>query len=74
MRLRTESFYFACQVQRFSNFYVASLCQKKEYGPTRSIVRRIGTILSLEPYPRPYFQVSNLLSYVYFICLYFLVS
>uniref|UniRef100_A0A8C3VHK0 Mitochondrial fission regulator n=1 Tax=Catharus ustulatus TaxID=91951 RepID=A0A8C3VHK0_CATUS len=53
---------------------VTSLCQKKEYGPTRSIVRRLGTILSLEPYPRPYFQVSNLLSYVYFICLYFLVS
>ncbi|XP_032911865.1 mitochondrial fission regulator 2 isoform X2 [Catharus ustulatus] len=35
---------------------VTSLCQKKEYGPTRSIVRRLGTILSLEPYPRPYFQ------------------
>ncbi|NWI35943.1 MTFR2 regulator, partial [Picathartes gymnocephalus] len=35
---------------------VTSICPKKEYGSTRSIVRRLGTILSLEPYPRPYFQ------------------
>uniref|UniRef100_A0A8C0UY59 Mitochondrial fission regulator n=1 Tax=Cyanistes caeruleus TaxID=156563 RepID=A0A8C0UY59_CYACU len=35
---------------------VISVCQKKEYGSTRSIVRRLGTILSLEPYPRPCFQ------------------
>ncbi|NXG45234.1 MTFR2 regulator, partial [Psilopogon haemacephalus] len=35
---------------------VTAVCQKKEYGSTRSIVRRLGTILSLEPYPRPYFQ------------------
>ncbi|NXC02139.1 MTFR2 regulator, partial [Orthonyx spaldingii] len=35
---------------------VTSVCQKKEYGSTRSIVRRLGTILSFEPYPRPYFQ------------------
>ncbi|NWX30273.1 MTFR2 regulator, partial [Notiomystis cincta] len=35
---------------------VTSVCQRKEYGSTRSIVRRLGTILSLEPYPRPYFQ------------------
>ncbi|NXR74287.1 MTFR2 regulator, partial [Pycnonotus jocosus] len=35
---------------------VVSVCQKKEYGSTRSIVRRLGTILSFEPYPRPYFQ------------------
>ncbi|NWR18092.1 MTFR2 regulator, partial [Emberiza fucata] len=35
---------------------VTSACQKKEYGSTRSVVRRLGTILSLEPYPRPYFQ------------------
>ncbi|NXS02324.1 MTFR2 regulator, partial [Oxylabes madagascariensis] len=35
---------------------VVSVCQKKEYGSTRSIVRRLGTILSLEPYPRPCFQ------------------
>ncbi|NWT64455.1 MTFR2 regulator, partial [Prunella himalayana] len=35
---------------------VTSICQKKEYGSTRSVVRRLGTILSLEPYPRPYFQ------------------
>ncbi|NWI62681.1 MTFR2 regulator, partial [Todus mexicanus] len=35
---------------------VISVCQKKEYGSTRSVVRRLGTILSLEPYPRPYFQ------------------
>ncbi|KFV63600.1 Mitochondrial fission regulator 2, partial [Dryobates pubescens] len=35
---------------------VIALCQKKEYGSTRSVVRRLGTILSLEPYPRPYFQ------------------
>ncbi|NWY38373.1 MTFR2 regulator, partial [Sylvia atricapilla] len=45
---------------------VLSVCQKKEYGPTRSIVRRLGTILSLEPYPRPCFQFvqdSDLLGY-----------
>ncbi|NXG54821.1 MTFR2 regulator, partial [Hemiprocne comata] len=36
---------------------VISFCQKKKYGSTRSIVRRLGTILSLEPYPRPYFQL-----------------
>ncbi|XP_061845898.1 mitochondrial fission regulator 2 isoform X2 [Colius striatus] len=36
---------------------VASVCQKKEYGSTRSVVRRLGTILSLEPYPRPYLQL-----------------
>ncbi|NXF50338.1 MTFR2 regulator, partial [Oceanites oceanicus] len=36
---------------------VISVCQKKEYGSTRSVVRRLGTILSLEPYPRPYFQL-----------------
>ncbi|NXP33572.1 MTFR2 regulator, partial [Leiothrix lutea] len=45
---------------------VISVCQKKEYGPTRSIVRRLGTILSLEPYPRPCFQFvqdSNPLGY-----------
>ncbi|NXK55977.1 MTFR2 regulator, partial [Chauna torquata] len=36
---------------------IISVCQKKEYGSTRSVVRRLGTILSLEPYPRPYFQL-----------------
>ncbi|XP_074891884.1 mitochondrial fission regulator 2 [Buteo buteo] len=36
---------------------VISICQKKEYGSTRSVVRRLGTILSLEPYPRPYFKL-----------------
>ncbi|NXN20844.1 MTFR2 regulator, partial [Nycticryphes semicollaris] len=36
---------------------VISACQKKEYGSTRSVVRRLGTILSLEPYPRPYFRL-----------------
>ncbi|NXK86545.1 MTFR2 regulator, partial [Formicarius rufipectus] len=36
---------------------VTSVCQKKKYGPTRSVVRRLGTILSLEPYPRPYLQL-----------------
>uniref|UniRef100_A0A8D0FA81 Mitochondrial fission regulator n=1 Tax=Strix occidentalis caurina TaxID=311401 RepID=A0A8D0FA81_STROC len=35
---------------------VISVCQKKKYGSTRSVVRRLGTILSLEPHPRPYFQ------------------
>ncbi|NXL28820.1 MTFR2 regulator, partial [Glaucidium brasilianum] len=35
---------------------VVSVCQKKKYGSTRSVVRRLGTILSLEPHPRPYFQ------------------
>uniref|UniRef100_A0A8C0C141 Mitochondrial fission regulator n=1 Tax=Buteo japonicus TaxID=224669 RepID=A0A8C0C141_9AVES len=39
---------------------VISICQKKEYGSTRSVVRRLGTILSLEPYPRPYFKVSDI--------------
>ncbi|NXW55541.1 MTFR2 regulator, partial [Eurystomus gularis] len=41
---------------------VISVCQKKKYGPTRSVVRRLGTILSLEPYPRPYFQLVQDLS------------
>ncbi|KFP89380.1 Mitochondrial fission regulator 2, partial [Apaloderma vittatum] len=36
---------------------VISVCRKKQYGSTRSIVRRLGTILSFEPYPRPYLQV-----------------
>ncbi|NWS95387.1 MTFR2 regulator, partial [Mionectes macconnelli] len=36
---------------------VTSVCQKKQYGSTRSVVRRLGTILSLEPCPRPYFQL-----------------
>ncbi|KFQ40125.1 Mitochondrial fission regulator 2, partial [Mesitornis unicolor] len=36
---------------------VSSACKKKEYGSTRSVVRRLGTILSLEPYPRPYFRL-----------------
>ncbi|NWU80673.1 MTFR2 regulator, partial [Onychorhynchus coronatus] len=36
---------------------VTSVCQKKQYGSTRSVVRRLGTILSLEPYPRPYLQL-----------------
>ncbi|KFP82132.1 Mitochondrial fission regulator 2, partial [Acanthisitta chloris] len=36
---------------------VTSVCQKREYGSTRSLVRRLGTILSLEPSPRPYFQL-----------------
>ncbi|NXP96912.1 MTFR2 regulator, partial [Vidua macroura] len=35
---------------------VTSVCKKKEYGSTRSVVRRLGTILSLEPCPRPFFQ------------------
>ncbi|NXX14876.1 MTFR2 regulator, partial [Podargus strigoides] len=38
---------------------IVSVCQKKEYGSTRSVVRRLGTILSLEPYPRPYFQLAQ---------------
>ncbi|XP_040406892.1 mitochondrial fission regulator 2 isoform X2 [Cygnus olor] len=36
---------------------IISVWQKKQYGSTRSVVRRLGTILSLEPYPRPYFQL-----------------
>ncbi|NXO02734.1 MTFR2 regulator, partial [Rhinopomastus cyanomelas] len=36
---------------------VLSVCQRKEYGSTRSVVRRLGSILSLEPYPRPYFKL-----------------
>ncbi|NXC69032.1 MTFR2 regulator, partial [Anhinga anhinga] len=36
---------------------VISVCQRKEYGSTRSVVRRLGTILSLQPYPRPSFQL-----------------
>ncbi|XP_063246389.1 mitochondrial fission regulator 2 isoform X1 [Prinia subflava] len=45
---------------------VVSVCQKKDYGSTRSVVRRLGTILALEPYPRPCFQFvqdSNPLGY-----------
>ncbi|OXB69539.1 UNVERIFIED_CONTAM: hypothetical protein H355_013974, partial [Colinus virginianus] len=41
---------------------VVSVCQRKEYGSSRSVVRRLGTILSLEPYPRPYFQLVHHLS------------
>ncbi|NWU92061.1 MTFR2 regulator, partial [Upupa epops] len=36
---------------------VLSVWQTKEYGSTRSVVRRLGSILSLEPYPRPYFKL-----------------
>ncbi|NXT82657.1 MTFR2 regulator, partial [Zapornia atra] len=36
---------------------IMSVCQKKEYGSTRSVVRRLGTILSFESCPRPYFQI-----------------
>ncbi|NWI58657.1 MTFR2 regulator, partial [Calyptomena viridis] len=36
---------------------VTSVCKKKEYGSTRSFVRRLGTTLPLEPCPRPYFQL-----------------
>ncbi|XP_054050230.1 mitochondrial fission regulator 2 isoform X1 [Rissa tridactyla] len=46
-----------CSVIRKYQSKVVSACQKKEYGSTRSVVRRLGTILSLEPYPRPYFQL-----------------
>lgn len=49
---------------------IAAVWHRKEYGPTRSVVRRLGTMLSLEPYPRPYFQVSDLLLYVFFVCIY----
>ncbi|XP_061234118.1 mitochondrial fission regulator 2 isoform X2 [Neopsephotus bourkii] len=42
-------------VMRRYQLKVISACQKKEYGSTRSVVRRLGTILSIEPYPRPYF-------------------
>ncbi|KAM6280462.1 mitochondrial fission regulator 2 [Porphyrio hochstetteri] len=38
---------------------IMSVCQKKEYGSTRSVVRRLGTILSFEPYPRPYIQIVH---------------
>ncbi|NXU51939.1 MTFR2 regulator, partial [Turnix velox] len=41
---------------------VISVCQRKEYGCTRSVVRRLGTILSLEPCRRPYFQFVQDLS------------
>ncbi|KAM9383220.1 mitochondrial fission regulator 2 [Phaethornis superciliosus] len=36
---------------------VIPVCQKKKYGSARSVVRRLGTILSLEPYPRPYLKL-----------------
>ncbi|NXH17084.1 MTFR2 regulator, partial [Bucco capensis] len=36
---------------------VIPVCRKKQYGSTRSVVRRLGAILSLEPYPRPFFQL-----------------
>ncbi|NXC42597.1 MTFR2 regulator, partial [Penelope pileata] len=38
---------------------IISVCQGKEYGSTRSVVRRLGTILSFEPCPRPYFQLVH---------------
>uniref|UniRef100_A0A8B9EZ33 Mitochondrial fission regulator n=1 Tax=Amazona collaria TaxID=241587 RepID=A0A8B9EZ33_9PSIT len=44
-------------VMRRYQIKVISVCRKKEYGPTRSVVRRLGTILSIEPYPRPYFRL-----------------
>uniref|UniRef100_A0A8C3SYC3 Mitochondrial fission regulator n=1 Tax=Chelydra serpentina TaxID=8475 RepID=A0A8C3SYC3_CHESE len=44
---------------RIANIFVDQ--SNKEYGSTRSIVRRLGTVLSLEPCPRPHFQVSGLL-------------
>ncbi|XP_030346496.1 mitochondrial fission regulator 2 [Strigops habroptila] len=44
-------------VMRRYQVKVISVCQKKEYGSTRSVVRRLGTILSIEPYPRPYFRL-----------------
>ncbi|XP_065536838.1 mitochondrial fission regulator 2 [Lathamus discolor] len=44
-------------VMRRYQLKVISVCQKKEYGSTRSVVRRLGTILSMEPYPRPYFRL-----------------
>ncbi|XP_007058125.2 mitochondrial fission regulator 2 isoform X1 [Chelonia mydas] len=40
-----------CQVK------IISAWQSKEYGSTRSIVRRLGTVLALEPCPRPHFQM-----------------
>ncbi|XP_015713854.1 mitochondrial fission regulator 2 isoform X1 [Coturnix japonica] len=48
-----------CAVLRRYQAKVVSACQRKEYGSTRSVVRRLGTILSLEPYPRPYFQLVH---------------
>ncbi|CAM5132907.1 unnamed protein product [Natator depressus] len=36
---------------------IISAWQSKEYGSTRSIVRRLGTVLALEPCPRPHFQM-----------------
>nr|XP_048700416.1 mitochondrial fission regulator 2 isoform X2 [Caretta caretta] len=36
---------------------IISAWQSKEYGSTRSIVRRLGTVLTLEPCPRPHFQM-----------------
>ncbi|XP_062495614.1 mitochondrial fission regulator 2 isoform X1 [Pezoporus occidentalis] len=44
-------------VMRRCQLKVVSACQMKEYGSTRSVVRRLGTILSIEPYPRPYFRL-----------------
>ncbi|NXP43575.1 MTFR2 regulator, partial [Heliornis fulica] len=38
---------------------VISVCQKKEYGSSRSVVRRLGTFLSFETYPRPYFRLAQ---------------
>ncbi|XP_042671447.1 mitochondrial fission regulator 2 [Centrocercus urophasianus] len=51
-----------CAALRRYQAKVISVCQRKEYGSTRSVVRRLGTILSLEPYPRPYFQFVHHLS------------
>ncbi|XP_067398390.1 mitochondrial fission regulator 2 isoform X2 [Emydura macquarii macquarii] len=38
---------------------IISSWQSKEYGSTRSIIRRLGTVLSLEPCPRPCFQMAQ---------------
>uniref|UniRef100_A0A8C8SXL1 Mitochondrial fission regulator n=1 Tax=Pelusios castaneus TaxID=367368 RepID=A0A8C8SXL1_9SAUR len=38
---------------------IISAWQSKKYGSTRSIVRRLGTVLSLEPCPRPHFQMAQ---------------
>ncbi|XP_069708080.1 mitochondrial fission regulator 2 isoform X2 [Phaenicophaeus curvirostris] len=55
--LSRRHFQQLCAVIRKYQVKVVSVCQKKKYGSTRSVVRRLGTILSIEPYPRPYIKL-----------------
>uniref|UniRef100_A0A8C0FEZ1 Mitochondrial fission regulator n=1 Tax=Bubo bubo TaxID=30461 RepID=A0A8C0FEZ1_BUBBB len=46
------------QLLKYTLLSLSQNITSHKYGSTRSVVRRLGTILSLEPHPRPYFQVT----------------